>query len=427
MLTERPRLLRAAAVIDADSVLAAPGAVLVEGHRILAAGTPASIGLPANAETIELPNCVLVPALVNAHAHLDLTSLGVQTRTGGFVEWVRGIRSGRPDGDEAIADSVRLGIRNARAGGTALIGDIAGAGSIVPIRLQRDAGLAGVSFLEVFGLGGRQAAAIDRTRVVLQSLAPLGGGVALGIQPHAPYSCGPCMYGFAARCGLPLATHLAETIEEADFTTKGSGAFAELLRELNLWDDTIDVPGCSPVSAVLAAVDNMPILAVHLNHVTQDDLGQLCSARTRVVYCPRASAYFGHARHPYRSMLEAGMQVALGTDSIVCLDTPERISVWDEMRLLHQRDGVAARTLLGMATVNGAHALGFDPAIVRFERGPSAGVLAVHVSEADRASCAENAVSLLSSALGSKAQPEWVVGPVHGEQLQFAWRGNVVR
>jgi cytosine/adenosine deaminase-related metal-dependent hydrolase len=69
-------------------------------------------------------------------------------------------------------------------------------------------------------------------------------------------------------------------------------------------------------------------------------------------------------------MLEAGVNVCLGTDSIVCHGT---LGVIDEMRRLHARDAADPATLLAMGTSNGARALGYDGDAATFEAGPAAG------------------------------------------------------
>jgi cytosine/adenosine deaminase-related metal-dependent hydrolase len=107
-----------------------------------------------------------------------------------------------------------------------------------------------------------------------------------------------------------------------------------------------------------------------------------------VIYCPRASAYFAAERdfgpHRYREMLAAGITVALGTDSIVNLDTPGHISTWDEMRLLHRRDRADPVTLLKMATINGAAALRREIApFTLATMGTLAGLVAIPVPNAN--------------------------------------------
>ena len=141
--------------------------------------------------------------------------------------------------------------------------------------------------------------------------------------------------------------------------------------------------------------------AAHVNYADPAHLAVLQGARVSVAYCPRASVYFGHVEHPYRVMLEAGVNVALGTDGLPCLDTPDRISVLDEMRLLARRGGVTSRALLAMGTVNGAVALGFDPARVTLAPGvETAGVLAVPIDAGSG--------DPLDRALHGTSAPEWL-------------------
>jgi cytosine/adenosine deaminase-related metal-dependent hydrolase len=240
-------------------------------------------------------------------------------------------------------------------------------------------------------------------------------GVRLGLPPHAPYSCGPDVYRFAAASGLPVATHLAETLEELRFVANADGPLANLLRSIGVWDETITALGGHPIDALADALAAAPFVLAHLNYIEPRHIDRLAQWSIAVAYCPRASAYFGHPHpgtaefpnttpHRYRDMLAAGINVALGTDSIVCLNTPDRISVLDEMRLLHERDDADARTLLRMATTNGARALGFDPDLVTFAPGTTAGVLALPIDPA-------SSVDPLTQALRSDAAPTWLTGP----------------
>ena len=120
MLTNmsRPRtLIRAGWVMDAQgSRTGRPGAILVEGDRILATTGPEGLGPVLDVRIIDLPDRVVLPALVNAHCHLDLSHLDPAPYTGDFAEWLDGIRTRRVVSDEAIADAVRRGIGLSRAG-----------------------------------------------------------------------------------------------------------------------------------------------------------------------------------------------------------------------------------------------------------------------------------------------------------------------
>ncbi len=100
-----------------------------------------------------------------------------------------------------------------------------------------------------------------------------------------------------------------------------------------------------------------------------------------VVYCPRSHAYFGHQRpHPFREMLAARLAVALGTDSAAshAADEPRPLSVLDELRWLRAAEpGVPAMTLLEMATIHGAAALGLSDRIGRIAPGLQADLVAI--------------------------------------------------
>jgi cytosine/adenosine deaminase-related metal-dependent hydrolase len=404
----RPLLVRAAGVVDARRVDARPGAVLLAEGRVVASGAVEDVGAVAGARIVDLPRELVIPPLVNAHAHLDLSHLGPRPFGGDFATWIDGIRAGRAAGEPELTAAVERGVELALSGGTAFVGDIAGAGSTTPLRVLRASPLRGVSFLEVFGIGRGQPAAVERLRAAAAG-DPAGAerGVRLGLQPHAPYSCGPEVYRAALALGRPVATHLAETPEELRFVAHGDGPLADMLRRFGVWDPGAGGGGRHPVDWLLEVIGTAPCLAAHLNYVEPEHLERLADSSISVAYCPRASAYFGHPRdgappHRYAEMIEAGVTVALGTDSLVCLDTPGRISVVDEMRLLHRRDGADPRTLLRMATIDGAAALGVDPAEVDLAPGPVAGLLAVPFdAEGDP----------LRAALAGDAPPRWVVGP----------------
>ena len=407
-------LIQAPLVVDAAGRRGSPGAILLDEKGIIAAGPAQSIGTPSGTALQRRPDVVLLPALVNAHCHLDLSAIGPLAYPGSFVGFIDEVRRLRAIDEASITRGVGRGIELARAGGTAMVGDIAGWVSrstwTVPINQLRSAGMPGVSYLEVFGIGRRQDDAIGVLREAAAGIPRSCGGVRLGLSPHALYSCGPRVYSAAARLGLPIATHLAETLEELELTQCATGPLVGLVKRLGLWDPSIASDRGHPVDLVVKAMGGGPFVGAHLNYVSPRHIHTLAAGGASVVYCPRASRYFGHPHndhppHRYRQMLAAGVNVALGTDSLLCLDTPQRISVLDEMRYLFGRDGTQPLCLLRMATVAGAVALGFDPALVTFSPGPTAGVLAVRFDPA-------RGDDPLRQILTRSDPPQWVTGPL---------------
>ena len=383
------RVIRAAWVADGAGRVFAPGAIALRGASVLAVGSPESIGVVGGAGAPEdWTGHGVLPALVNAHAHLDLTAVGPVGDPRAFDAWLAGVRSARSAmSADAVAASVELGAQHSVRGGVAAIGDIAGqnapAASAASLRRH---GLAGCVFEEVFGMGNRRPAALEAVARSVATAEAVGGadGVRPGLQPHAPYSSHREVYEAALRTGLPVATHLAETPDERTFLRDGEGPYRRLLESLGLWEPEVVTGDAHPVDwleARLSAAPGRRILCAHLNDLDDRALELLSRLPVDVAYCPRASAYFGHSGHRYRDMRSAGINVCLGTDSAICLDTPDRISTVDDLRLLMRRDGVSLGDAVAMAASCGAAALGLDAARWTLRPGPVAGVLAVAVGE----------------------------------------------
>ena len=372
-------LVRAGAVAGfaAFGCDARPGAVVAIGGRVIEAGPTPELERRYRRDAhrvIDCPAELLLPGFINAHSHLQLTTIGPQPYTGDFVSWIEMLRRhwpgpGKPFEkvpDEAwFVEAVRRGARQSIAAGVQAVGDIVRFDRESTAR--RECGLGGVSFVELFGHGPPfDASALERL-----------AQPADGFQPHAPYSAGPALYEAATRSGRPVSTHLAETPEEQAFVATGEGPFLDLLRAPPpKWLDAFAAnfgAGLSPVRWMESYLRRAPWLLAHCNYVSDDDLALLAETRASVAYCPLASEYFGHhisgPGHRYREMLEAGINVCLGTDSIVCQPSaaiePQPLGILPQMRRLYLRDQTESRLLLRMATANGRQALGLDDAVTR--------------------------------------------------------------
>ncbi|MEL6330182.1 MAG: amidohydrolase family protein, partial [Planctomycetota bacterium] len=318
---------------------------VVRSARLLAVGDQS---LEAD-EVIDRPGAVLIPGLVNAHSHLDLTAIGPipHEPADGFVSWIQRVRDLRPSNETEIRSSVAEGVRLSLAGGVVAVGDIAGAvqgrPSLFAAEALSESPLWGTSYVELFGIG-------VASETTLAALPDLAGRVRawrrprlrLGLEPHAPYSVAPDVFEAVAALGLPLATHLAESPEESRFVAEGVGPMRKFLEMLDLWDEGVAVgAGRTPVGhldSFLRSAGSRS-LVVHCNNLSKKDIQILVNARAMVAYCPRASAYFdapgAFGPHRYQELFEAGVEVCLGTDSILNLDTPDRISPLDDARLIY--------------------------------------------------------------------------------------------
>jgi cytosine/adenosine deaminase-related metal-dependent hydrolase len=375
---------------DGHQTWLSDGAILMRDGVVVECGASSDLKQTAPADTTHhhLPNALLIPGLVNAHAHLDLTAVGAVEFDGEFVDWVSRIISIRPDGHAAIASSINLGIQKSLDAGVLTIGDICG--SVMAYETLKNSDLRGVGFYEMFGIGELP----DDWAESMQGLESRWDEerIRFGLQPHAPYSAGPSLYRLAAqiatKSAVPLCTHLAETSQELQFVAEGNGPFRDMLERMGRWRDhylehyhdnlhPIDwlyskVFGTDKDSGRNEAPGRW--LLAHCNYATETRIATLAAAGASVAYCPRASNYFEHRNHPYRQMISAGVNVCLGTDSILCHGD---LSILEEMRYLKRTDDLSAKISLQMATGNGLEALGFDRLGATFESGQTPGLLAL--------------------------------------------------
>lgn len=386
MKQARPTVLYAAAVRDAMGVNACPGAIMVYNGRVHYAGSVDGMNpeLVDLADVISKTDCLVLPAMVNAHTHLELTDIGPQPYDpgGGFVGWVKGVRATEPGAEAELIESAKRGAAMCIEAGIQAVGDITRSAGVA--RAVSDSGLWGFSYRELFGLGApfdkEARASIDQFKEWDLEDVSRKIPFRLGLQPHAPYSAGDAVFKMSASRVNRCCTHLAETPEEAEFVGKLTGPIREYLESLSRWDDSFAGrygQGLSPVKWMQPYLEASKVpnaaygnwLVAHCNYVDDDDIRLLADTRTSVAYCPLASEYFGHTGHRYRDMLDAGVNVCLGTDSIVGTDPddPQPLGLLSTMRRLYQRDGTDPQTLLAMATTHGALALLWEPLIVSLQ------------------------------------------------------------
>jgi cytosine/adenosine deaminase-related metal-dependent hydrolase len=402
-MKQRPATVyRSAAIRDAHGQAARPGAIAVRNGRVVAAGSPEELPkrVTEGARWIDRSGELLMPMLVNAHLHLDLSGIGPLTYDGDFLNWLRTVMAKRPQESGAIAQAVHRGLRLSLEAGVGCIADIAGSVPAIEARLNApdELALPGVSYLECMGIGRDQAERFDQTVDALDRLpfetAVTGHdrGVVLGIEPHAPYSTGKQVYELANRLShrriYRLATHLAEWQAELEFVRSGTGPFADLLHELGKWDETIRPAGDHPIDWLEPELRRGRWLLAHCNYVDNRHIEILHRTGTAVAYCPEASDYFGHRGHRYREMLEEGVNVCLGTDSLICHGPADHVddqpmSIFRQMRYLYHRDGTEGDTLLKMGTTNGMLAMEFSEADATLRKGAPACFSAVAIDPDD--------------------------------------------
>jgi aminodeoxyfutalosine deaminase len=376
-----PVRYRAAWVLPIATAPIRDGWVEADSGRVTAVGG----GLASDGgREIDLGNVALMPGLVNAHTHLELSFLrGHVPPASAFVTWIRSIiwaRRERPDPRAPeILVAVDRGIVESAQSGTAVVGDISN--SLVTFAPLAASALAGVVFYELIGFNAQDPEGI--VAAARRDVDRLGSAdrVRASLAAHAPYSVAPALFrairDAVGRDGAtPCSVHLSESPEETEFIRTGGGPWRVLLDDMRAWDPNWIAPGGSPVEYLDAQgfLDDR-LLAVHGVQMSRSDLARLVSRGTTLVTCPRSNVHTGAGAPPIAEFYASGVRVAVGTDSLASAPDLNVFAELATMRALAPE--VPASALLDSATRQGARALGFDADYGTIAPGKSGRLLAV--------------------------------------------------
>jgi cytosine/adenosine deaminase-related metal-dependent hydrolase len=380
-------VLHADAVVRGDDEPIGDGAIAVaEDGVILDVGRAPDV-LPRHAGArIERVRGVVLPGLVNAHTHLELSALrGAVPGGAGFVPWVErliGIRiEMRPDED---AQAIDAAVADLDGFGTAAVGEVTNSlASVGALRRER---FAGCVFHEVSGI--ERGAVMRRVGALAEDVHARFGHAAQEAAPDLAYALAPhalytthadavrTMVDHARVHGRRTSIHLAEHAAERRVLERGDGPIADwVATRLKIPRAAQSWPGASPVAlAAELGVLAPHVVLVHLADAREDELAKVADAGAPVVLCPRSNLHIEAKLPPVLAMLRAGIAPALGTDSLASNGS---LDVLAEARAIADRfPSVAPSELVRMATWNGASALGL-PDLGRVAVGARPGLFAI--------------------------------------------------
>jgi len=357
------------------------GTITVDSERIVSVER----GRQAGAEAIGGPSVVL-PALVNAHTHLELSYLrGRIPRAARFTDWVTPLLAARqtPPEPDHVTSEAAAAVGQAHVSGTGLFGDVSNSFGAVPA--LRAARRPARVFHELLGFNvpepeSRVAEARGRVEAIARESS--GDDLRFSLAPHAPYSVSPALFAAlrqdASRHGGITTVHLAESGEEVQLLADGSGPWRALLERIGVWTDAWQPPACSPVAYLQRrGFLDAATLVVHGVQCTPDDIARLAHIGATLVSCPRSNAYVGAGIPPLSAFYDAGVPVAFGTDSLASV---EDLNLFSELALARRiAPSVPARRLLESATATGARALGFGDDYGTIEPGKRAALISVRL------------------------------------------------
>lgn len=353
-LGAKPVLVRASIVLPMKTPPLTDGAVLVSGGRVREVGTFRDLRRTFQGKVLDLGEVALLPALVNAHTHLELSVFRFRlTPSGSFITWVRNLIRQRTE--VALSEARRAveeALRELWREGVGLIADVGNTG--LTLSLLRESPFYTVYFREIIDFKGKTS-----LREFVKG--PEGERITYSLSPHAPYTVSPVLIqaikSWTRRAGRPFSIHVAESPEECAFLEEGEGPLKVLLEERGQMPPGFRAPGLSPVAYLdrLGVLDERT-LCVHLVQSTPRDLQILAERGARPCLCPRSNIFLGVGLPPLPKMLAVGLKPCLGTDSLASND---RLSILAEMEALYAAyPEILAEKFFLMATLWGAEALG---------------------------------------------------------------------
>ncbi|MFZ5427546.1 MAG: amidohydrolase family protein [Thermodesulfobacteriota bacterium] len=345
-MPDKPFTIRSRRIVGPAGVIE-DGAVIISGGRIADIGEWSLLKAASCPDVRDLGDATLLPGLVNAHAHLELSHMSLPPLRGeGFLSWVRWLVA-QPMGESDTA-SVSAALAGMIESGTAAVADIA----------TRQPALV-ASVLDAASL--QYCLQFERFGYFPQAPLPEVPVDRLALAGHALYSTDPETLRRAKAWdrerGKVFSLHLAEHEGETELLAQGTGEFADFMRERILPRD-FKHPGMSPVAwaDALGLLDGKS-LAVHAVHVSKTDIDILKSRGSTVCLCPRSNEVIGVGRVPARALLDAGIPCCLGTDSLA--SSPD-LDLFGELRALLTFTPLTLAEATGLLTATAARLYAFE-------------------------------------------------------------------
>jgi len=392
--------------VDGSGAVLENHSVLVDKGRILAIlPTPEAAATFAAEQTVELPHHVLMPGLINAHAHAAMSLFRGMADDLALMDWLNHHiwpAEGRWVSDQFVADGARVAIAEMIKSGTTCFNDM----YFFPTATARVAAEAKIRVSLSFPIldfptaWANSAGAYINRGLQLHDAHKNQDLISIQFGPHAPYTVSDeplqKVQMYSVEIDRPIHMHVHETaFEVSDALEKTGKRPLQRLHELGLLSPNFQ--------------------AVHMTQLTDDDIELLKITGTHVIHCPESNLKLASGFCPVHKLMQAGVNVALGTDGAA---SNNDLDMFAEMRtaallakaVAHDPTAVSAETALAMATINGAKALGLDKITGSLELGKYADMIAVDMSGIETLPIYHPVSQLVYSTRSDKVTDVWVAG-----------------
>ncbi len=411
------------------------GAVLVRDGRISDIGDASMLKLRyPNEPSVEYDSAALLPGFVDLHTHLENAALRGLVHDVPYATWIMSMRDLSAKLDVADwYDSAILGGLEALSSGITTVADITSTGA--SCTAMNKLGLRGIVYREVGAMDSRRVDFAMNTAehdVAHWREEVDSSRITVGVSPASVFNCHPEVFrkvsAYATRESLPVALRLAGDKEECDFVRYGSSPFS--VHQMDNKRGFVEVPpwlptGTTPINYALnwGAFDSDNVMIVHGVYPDDRDIRKMVEYDVSVASCPRINAQLGMGVAPLDEYRRAGIRIGLGTDSPAATDSTDMLI---EMRIgmllqraVNRKGFIDSKTMLELATIEGARALRMDDKIGSLEVGKQADIVAVDMSGTHQTSVSDPVTDVVNACNGTDVLMTMVAGKTLYEKNQW--------
>lgn len=400
---------------DENNTTFSPGAIALNGTEILAVGTPSDVNEAVKAQpqistdqiqTKKLPHHAILPGLINSHAHSAMALFRGMADDLPLMTWLQShiwpAESKWVD-DAFVAAGTRLAMAEMLLSGTTAFTDM----YFFPEVVAKEAIAAGMrthiacpilDFPTQWGSGPDEY--IEKTCNLIDECNPAHALVQIGFGPHAPYTVSDApltkIAELARQKNTFIQMHVHETAHEVNEALEQSGQRPlNRLHQLGLLGPDFQ--------------------AVHFTQASESDIALAAETQLSVIHCPESNLKLASGFTPAQAFLDAGVNVALGTDGAA---SNNDLDLFGELRtasilakaVAENASALPAKTALALATRNAAKALGKAKQLGALLAGASADCIAVNLNSLNTQPL-YNIDSQIAYALNSQqVEHVWIAG-----------------
>ncbi|MCP5160392.1 MAG: TRZ/ATZ family hydrolase [Hahellaceae bacterium] len=365
-------------------------------------------------QVIELNTHVLMPGLINAHGHSAMTLFRGLADDLPLMEWLSDHiwpAEGQWVSEEFVQDGTLLAIAEMIRSGTTCFSDMYFFPEITA-KVALEHGIRTqicfpvMDFPTAWGSGPDEY--IHKGLQLIDQYRH-NDFVSVAFGPHAPYTVSDeplqKIVTLAEQLDVPVQIHLHETAFEVF--------------------DAEDKSGIRPIQRLADLGLLSPRLqCVHMTQISDEDLALLTSSRASVIHCPESNLKLASGFCPVDRLLDAGVNVALGTDGAASNNDLDLLGELRTAALLgkavaNNAAAINAFTALEMATINGAKALGLDEKIGSLEIGKFADIIAIDFSEIESAPLYDPISHLVYATSSRQVTHSWIGGDLRMNNRQL--------